>query len=78
MLSCLLHARGLLYVTLPVGPDLVVFNAMRRYGALRLPMVLAGWHVVDILGGYDKNLLSAPAPWQMRKEPVFVLQKTSA
>jgi hypothetical protein len=32
---CLLRRQGVLLLTLPVGPDAVVWNLHRRYGALR-------------------------------------------
>jgi len=36
----LLKPGGLLFLTVPVGPDVVVFNLHRRYGAARLPLLL--------------------------------------
>jgi tetratricopeptide (TPR) repeat protein len=41
-----LYERGRLVVTLPIGRDRVIFNTLRVYGELRLPKLLAGWHVV--------------------------------
>ena len=45
----LLRPGGFLMLTVPIGPDLIVFNTMRRYGKFRLPLLLSGWDVVDKL-----------------------------
>ena len=37
---------GLLFLAVPVGPDTLVWNAHRIYGALRLPKLLDGWSLV--------------------------------
>ena len=68
---------GLLFLALPVGKDIVVWNAHRVYGRHRLPLLLAGWEVVatfghnealldhdTIGGGEDRNYV----------QPVFVLR----
>jgi hypothetical protein len=73
MLRCLLHPEGLLFLSLPVGPDAIAFNTMRRYGPTRLPLVLAGWQLAGKYG-WDRSLLTAAAPWQRRAEVVFVLR----
>eukprot|EP01063_Lacrimia_lanifica_P014798 TRINITY_DN21351_c0_g1_i1.p2 TRINITY_DN21351_c0_g1~~TRINITY_DN21351_c0_g1_i1.p2 ORF type:complete len:267 (+),score=108.35 TRINITY_DN21351_c0_g1_i1:64-864(+) len=65
---------GVLYLTVPVGPDVVVWNLHRRYGALRLPRLLEGWEVVDRVG-WDEAKLSAPADFRRSYEPVLVLRK---
>ena len=36
----ILKPGGLLFLTVPVGPDVVVFNLHRRYGPVRLPALL--------------------------------------
>jgi len=33
---------GRMFLSLPIGPDLVVFNTLRRYGVIRLPLILTG------------------------------------
>lgn len=52
----LLKPGGLLYLTVPVGQDKVVYNVHRIYGRLRLPLLLEGWTVVDSFGFEDKLL----------------------
>lgn len=64
----------MLVVTVPVGPDVVVWNLHRRYGPLRLPLLLEGWEVVARVG-WDEARLTADANWRQSYEPVFVLRK---
>lgn len=42
--------NGLLFLALPVGQDTVVWNAHRVYGQFRLPLLLAGWKIIDFFG----------------------------
>ncbi len=72
MLRCVLRPHGRVFVSLPLGPDAVIFNAMRRYGPVRLPLLLAGWHIHRMFG-WDPALLKMPARWQQRHEALFVL-----
>lgn len=69
-----LRPGGLLFLTLPIGPDVTIFNLMRRYGPVRLPMMLSGWTEVERLG-WDEQKLVEEASWRRTYEPVFVLQK---
>lgn len=34
---------GLLFLSVPVGPDVLAWNLLRRYGRVRLPLLLEGW-----------------------------------
>lgn len=52
----ILRPGGLLYLSVPVGRDKVVFNAHRIYGRARLPLLLDGWTVVDSVGLEDSLL----------------------
>lgn len=56
------------------GPDVVVWNLHRRYGNIRLPLLLKGWEEVERLG-WEEGLLTSPAPYTIQYEPVFVLRK---
>ena len=38
---------------MPVGRDLLAHSAHRVYGRRRLPRLLEGWEVVDVLGWFD-------------------------
>lgn len=53
---------------------MVVWNLHRRYGNLRLPLLLAGWERVESVG-WDEQLVSKEAPYTRTYEPVFVLQR---
>lgn len=85
-----LDARGettissppLLFLTLPIGPDAVVWNLHRRYGSIRLPLMLAGYdQVLDPPAGWNATLLekeNVPATRGPSFEPVMVLRPTLA
>lgn len=76
----LLKPKGLLFVTVPIGPDVVVFNLHRRYGTVRLPLLLGEdtcmWNVIDRVGWIDAKL-NRTANWRQTYEPVFVLEKNN-
>lgn len=73
--SSILKPGGLLVLTVPIGPDLLVYNCMRIYGKVRLEMLLSGWNIIEILA-WDRGLLTAPVSnWRKAYEPVFILQK---
>jgi hypothetical protein len=55
--------RGLLFLTLPIGEDLVVWNALRRYGKLRLPKLLEGMHSCSVTYGSLCSAGGLPAVW---------------
>ena len=67
---------GRLLLSAPVGPDLVVWNLHRRYGTLRLPLLLAGWEEESRIG-WDAARLTAVADHRRRFEPIFVLRRNS-
>jgi len=69
------NGDSLLFLTVPVGPDVVVWNLHRRYGRARLPLLLAGFSTVRAFG-YKQQLLARPASWRQTYEPVFVLRAT--
>ena len=65
--ALLLAPAGRLLLTIPLGPDVVVWNLHRRYGSLRLPLMLDGWRVIDSVGGLSdwvdtSNALLRSAP----------------
>ena len=65
---------GILFLSVPVGKDLLVWNAHRIYGRLRLPLLLEGWETLDAFGLNDSKLdvVDKGAGCQ----PVFVLKNT--
>jgi hypothetical protein len=68
----LLHPNAILYLTIPVGPDVVVWNLHRRYGTIRLPLLLHGWHMMDCIG-WDEERFHRHVNWRQSYEPVWVL-----
>lgn len=52
----LLKKGGLLFLTVPLGKDKVIFNAHRIYGRSRLPSLLSGWKIIDRIGFEDALL----------------------
>lgn len=52
----LLKPGGLLFFTVPLGLDTVVFNIHRIYGRTRFPLLLEGWTVVERYGFEDAAL----------------------
>ncbi|KAJ9462510.1 hypothetical protein DIPPA_25565 [Diplonema papillatum] len=69
-----LKPGGILFLTVPVGPDVVVWNLHRRYGYSRLKLLLAGWDVLARVA-WDKKKLFAAADYKNSYEPVFVLRR---
>lgn len=67
---------GLALVSVPVGPDRIFMNLMRRYGRVRLPLLLEGWDVLERVG-WDEGMLDADAGGRPGPsyEPVFVLRR---
>lgn len=71
------HGEGFLFLTVPIGPDVVVFNLHRRYGPIRLPLLLGNWSEVARLGWNDDRMMAA-ADWRQTYEPIFLLTPPSA
>eukprot|EP00418_Pyrodinium_bahamense_P055275 CAMPEP_0179169580 /NCGR_PEP_ID=MMETSP0796-20121207/83488_1 /TAXON_ID=73915 /ORGANISM="Pyrodinium bahamense, Strain pbaha01" /LENGTH=223 /DNA_ID=CAMNT_0020872465 /DNA_START=14 /DNA_END=682 /DNA_ORIENTATION=- len=65
--SCLLKHNGLLFLTLPIGPDAIVWNLHRRYGMARLPWMLEPFEVVST-AGWDPTRLEDEADWRRSYE----------
>ena len=61
-----------LLLTVPVGRDVVAWNLLRRYGKVRLPLLLRGWRVKDRFG-WSEERFEAEAPFYRSYEPAFVL-----
>jgi len=60
---------GLLFLSLPVGKDKILFNNARVYGRLRLPMLMEGWEKIDEFGMAPVHL-DGPGHVQ----PIFILR----
>jgi SAM-dependent methyltransferase len=71
----LLRPGGILLLTVPIGPDLVVWNLLRRYGEKRLPLLLEGWEVVERLFWDEARIAALEPNFRKSYEPVLVLRK---
>jgi hypothetical protein len=73
----LLKDDGLLFLTVPIGPDLLVWNLMRIYGPIRLELLLNGWEFVDRIGWDQNKLTQSTDNYRDTFEPVLVLKTES-
>lgn len=71
-----LAATGIAFLTLPIGQDLIVWNLHRRYGALRLPLILDGWTILKRIG-WNESQIYADNDFRRSYEPVLLLQPIS-
>jgi SAM-dependent methyltransferase len=63
---------GMFFLQVPVGQDLVAWNAHRVYGAARLPHLLNGWEPIDA-EGFDQSMFSRGALGDF-DQPAFLLR----
>ena len=71
----LLVPDGLLYLSMPVGREKVVFNVHRVYGVNLMPLLLEGWETVAQFGFSPESFTNNQngmhgTPYQ----PVYVLK----
>jgi hypothetical protein len=71
-----LNENGFLIFSVPIGKDLVVFNAGRIYGRLRLERMFKNWDVQDSFGwshlDFDRDIY-LPSP--QGHQPIWVLKR---
>jgi len=77
---CMLQPGGLFFLGVPVNrkKDILSFNAHRIYGPARLPLLTAGWQVVDVVAPWWTELTkSIPMSWPPNGifQPILVLRK---
>ena len=72
-----LKPGGLYFLTIPIGPDVLVWNLHRRYGNIRLPLLLEGWKEVERVG-WEESYLTTERQFTKTLEPVFVLKSPSS
>lgn len=73
----LIHKDNLLYLSVPIGIDKIVFNVHRVYGRHRIPLLLKEWELVEKFGfmndSFDNNINGVNGtPYQ----PLYVLRNT--
>jgi hypothetical protein len=62
---------GLMFLSLPIGADKILFNNARIYGRVRLPRLLEGWEQLETFGLHPSHL-DGPGHIQ----PIFVLRNS--
>ena len=70
-MKSILKPNGILFLAIPVGRDVLVWNAHRIYGINRLPLLLKNWKCLDAYG-YSEDLLGINNELG-EMQPVFVL-----
>ncbi|MBN1687977.1 MAG: DUF268 domain-containing protein [Candidatus Omnitrophica bacterium] len=68
-MKSMIKTNGLLFLSVPVGRDILVWNAHRIYGIRRLPLLLKGWRLLDVKWAS----LDRPS-WEY--QPVFILENS--
>lgn len=68
-LKKIIRPGGLVYLSVPVGKDRVLFNVARVYGEARLPKLIEGWEEVDRFG-FHSGILEGNGSVQ----PILVLR----
>jgi SAM-dependent methyltransferase len=69
----MLRPGGLLFLSIPIGPDYLVWNVHRIYGRIRFPALLKGWNLIDSFGFSPTNLTDPRLRKNQTHQPVFVL-----
>ena len=72
-LKNILTEDGVLFLSVPIGPDLVVWNSHRIYGPIRFPMLIDGWEVIQSFG-FDESLFDAKRLGHWYIQPVWILK----
>jgi len=70
----MLKDNGILFVTIPIGKDLLIWNLQRRYGIIRLPKLFNNFIIYHKLGWKDE-LYDSNIDYRRTIEPVFGLMK---
>ena len=75
----MLKEGGLLFLAVPVGKDLLMWNVHRIYGEIRLQLLLEGWEIVDSFGFNETDLQSSKGglDGSDQHQPIFVLKPKS-
>lgn len=68
---------GILLLGVPLGRDCLVWNDVRIYGPLRLPLLLRGWECLDVFNSYGEVTPDFPfdLPFCADPQPLLVLRK---
>jgi len=68
-MKLLLKDNGIIFLSVPIGRDTLVWNSRRIYGKIRLPLLLDGWEIIETFG-FNEELFDKSTVVQ----PIFVLR----
>jgi len=76
-MKCILKPGGILYLSVPIAKDKIVWNMHRVYGKIRLPLLFEYWTLLDVYGPKDiitKRYSGCDAAGEGDFQPIFVLK----
>lgn len=78
-MKCVIKPGGILYLSVPIALDKVVWNMHRIYGRIRLPLLLEHWKLLDIFADHRmyNRWSGCDCNTQGDYEPVLVLQNAA-
>jgi SAM-dependent methyltransferase len=68
----ILKQNGIMFLSVPIGKDALVWNLHRIYGKIRFPLLIKGWRLVDSFG-FKESYFNRD--YKNFIQPVFVLKK---
>lgn len=71
-MKSIIKKGGLLFLSVPIGKDMVVWNAHRVYGKIRLPLLIEGWKIIDTFVMDNEKLEQQDESGKF--QPVYVLK----
>lgn len=71
----MLKDGGLLFLAVPIGQDQLFWNAHRIYGAIRFPLLIKEWDVIESFGFEDTDFRNEDL--SAAHQPIFVLKPKS-
>jgi hypothetical protein len=72
-----LKPGGKMFLSVPIGIDILWWNSRRHYGQYRLPMLLKGWKVLDMYGIDLRSEESFKLFHYGNYQPLLVIEPTS-
>ncbi len=73
--KCSLGDHSRLFLSVPIGEDLICYNSHRVYGNDRYPLLVEGWKVLAEYGIRPSSFQETVNKRQTPYQPVFVLEK---
>lgn len=77
-MTCILKPGGLLFLSVPIANDKIVWNMHRLYGQIRLPLLLQHWTLLDVFADHRmyERWSGCDCGTQGDYEPILVLQNS--